>query len=275
MASLFRRVSIRPIRQSGLPWFPSSSLGTSRFRATNGQTSVPKLELGSQGVETSSHGARKLRRKTLKRAFDIVVAGTLLAVFSVPMLATGLAIRWLMGSPVLFRQERPGRGGKTFLLYKFRTMTDERDAEGRRLSDSRRLTRLGRLLRRTSLDELPQLFNVLAGQMSLVGPRPLLSRYMPYYTRRELLRHGVTPGITGWAQVHGRNNLDWDRRLALDVWYAENQSFGLDMKILLLTFWAVFGRKGVVEDPQSVMLDLDQERMHRHEEAGRAANTRR
>jgi len=110
--------------------------------------------------------------------------------------------------------------------------------------------------------------------MSLVGPRPLLTRYMPYYTRRESLRHSVAPGITGWAQVHGRNNLDWDRRLALDVWYVEHQSFRLDMKILLLTFWSVFGRKGVVEDPQSVMLDLDQERMHRHGEARRAANTR-
>lgn len=223
--------------------------------------------------ETAAHGGRKLPRKTLKRAFDIVVAGTLLAVFSVPMAAIGLAIRLLMGSPVLFRQKRPGRGGKPFLLYKFRTMTDERDVEGRQLPDGLRLTRLGRFLRRTSLDELPQLFNVLAGQMSLVGPRPLLLRYMPYYTRRESLRHGVSPGITGWAQVHGRNNLDWDRRLALDVWYAENQTFGLDMKILLLTFWAVFGRKGVVEDPQSAMLDLDKERMHRHGEGIRAANT--
>jgi lipopolysaccharide/colanic/teichoic acid biosynthesis glycosyltransferase len=153
-------------------------------------------------------------------------------------------------------------------------MTDQRDTEGRPLSDARRLTRLGRLLRRTSLDELPQLFNVLAGQMSLVGPRPLLVRYLPYYTRRESLRHAVPPGITGWAQVQGRNNLAWDRRLALDVWYAENQSFGLDMKILRLTFWAVFGRKGVVEDPQSVMLDLDQERSrNRHGEARRGANT--
>jgi lipopolysaccharide/colanic/teichoic acid biosynthesis glycosyltransferase len=146
------------------------------------------------------------------------------------------------------------------MLYKFRTMTDDRDDTGQLLPDKLRLTSLGIFLRNTSLDELPALFNVLKGDMSLVGPRPLLMRYLPYYTDRENLRHSVRPGITGWAQVNGRNYLPWDERLALDVWYVENWTLGLDLKILLTTFMQVLRREGVSADPDAAETDLDWER---------------
>ena len=158
---------------------------------------------------------------------------------------TAVAIRLVLGRPVIFAQRRPGRHGRPFVLYKFRTMSGARAADGRLRPDRERLTRLGRLLRRTSLDELPELVNVIRGDMSLVGPRPLLMEYLPRYTREQARRHDVRPGITGWAQLNGRNSLPWDRRFALDVWYVEHQSFRLDTRILLLTVWHTLAQVGV------------------------------
>lgn len=199
----------------------------------------------------------------LKRLLDVTVAALALAVFAVPMAAVAVAIRCTMGRPVLFRQVRPGRARKPFSLCKFRTMSDTCDPQGRLLPDRARLTRLGRFLRATSLDELPQLWNVLRGDMSLVGPRPLLCRYLPYFTDRESLRFDVRPGITGWAQIHGRNRVAWDDRLELDAWYVEHWSLALDLRILARTVAAVFARRGTVVDPSSLMLDLDAERASR------------
>ncbi|NQT14849.1 MAG: sugar transferase [Planctomycetes bacterium] len=197
----------------------------------------------------------------IKRVFDASVAGAILVVSALPMLIIAALIRIMMGSPVLFRQVRPGKDKKLFSLYKFRTMTDDRDEDGRPLADGRRLTRLGRFLRRTSLDELPQCWNVLKGEMSLVGPRPLLARYLPHYSERECLRFTVTPGITGWAQIHGRNGLEWDERLARDIWYVEHWSLALDFRILLLTVGVVLRRTGVMADVYAGGgLDLDEER---------------
>jgi len=158
--------------------------------------------------------------------------------------ATALIVRLKLGTPVLFCQQRPGRHGKPFVLYKFRSMTDGRDSEGNLLPDNQRATRTGRLLRSTSLDELPELWNVLRGDMSLVGPRPLLMDYLDHYTPEQQRRHDVRPGVTGWAQINGRADLDWDQKLALDQWYVEHASLWLDLKILLLTPGAVLGRGG-------------------------------
>lgn len=195
-----------------------------------------------------------------KRAIDLVIAGVLLIVLSPVFLVVAASIRLTMGSPVLFRQVRPGLHGRPFTMLKFRTMTDARDASGRHLPDSQRLTRLGRWLRATSLDEFPELVNVLKGDMSLVGPRPLLMRYMPYFTDRERIRFAVRPGITGLAQVSGRNALPWDERLELDVRYVEEWSLGLDFRILWMTVRNVLRRSGVEVDPTQVMLDFDEER---------------
>ncbi len=184
-----------------------------------------------------------------------------LAICALPMLLIALAIRMRLGSPVFYRQQRPGLHGQPFTLLKFRTMTDARGADGHLLPDAERLTRLGRFLRRTSLDELPELINVLRGEMSLVGPRPLLTEYLPYYTEREHLRHSVKPGITGWAQINGRNLARWDERLAMDVWYVEHCSLRLDIQIIIRTVVSILKRENVVVDPRSLMPDLDQERM--------------
>ncbi|MEN6372102.1 MAG: sugar transferase [Armatimonadota bacterium] len=196
----------------------------------------------------------------LKRSFDIMISSVAIVLLLPFLFIVAGLVAVSMGFPVLFCQERPGRNGKIFKMYKFRTMRNTYDKAGKPLPDAQRLTRLGRLLRATSVDELPELFNVLKGNMSLVGPRPLLPKYMPYYTDRERLRHSVRPGITGYAQIKGRNTLCWDERLAYDVWYVENWSFGLDIKILFNTLLAVFIREGVVVDAQSVMMNLDEER---------------
>jgi lipopolysaccharide/colanic/teichoic acid biosynthesis glycosyltransferase len=198
--------------------------------------------------------------RAAKRAADVVVSALLLLMLSPAMVVIALAIATVMGSPVLFRQRRSGLQGRQFTMLKFRTMRADTESEGRLLPDALRLTPLGAFLRSTSLDELPQLLNVLKGEMSLVGPRPLMPEYMPYYTQREQLRHTVLPGITGWAQVRGRNQARWDERLAMDVWYVENWSLWLDMRVLALTLMAVLGRTGVVVDPASAMLSLDEER---------------
>jgi lipopolysaccharide/colanic/teichoic acid biosynthesis glycosyltransferase len=189
----------------------------------------------------------------VKRAFDVSL-GTLLLVLGAPLMAgVALAVRWRLGAPVLFRQQRPGRGERLFTLLKFRTMRDG-DAP-----DAERLTPLGRFLRRTCLDELPELFNVLRGDMSLVGPRPLLERYLPHYTAQERTRHRVRPGLTGWAQVHDHQRLSWDERLAMDRWYVEHRSWRLDLRILLCTAAAAFKRRSVVDAPH--LNYLDEERL--------------
>lgn len=198
-----------------------------------------------------------------KRLFDIIVAGGGLLVLSPFLLVLFVLARWKLGSPVMFRQERPGLNNKPFILIKFRSMTDARDAAGELLSDGERLTPFGCFLRATSLDELPELWNVLKGEMSLVGPRPLLVRYLPYFTERENLRASVRPGITGWAQINGRNEIGWDKRLELDVWYVENLSFWLDLKILCLTVVKVLRKEKVQVDSRASITDLDVERRNR------------
>ena len=175
----------------------------------------------------------------MKRAFDILVSALLLIVLVLPILFIALVVRISIGSPVLFRQQRPGLHGKVFHLIKFRTMTDKRDSDGNLLSDNQRLTSAGRILRATSLDELPELWNVLKGDMSLVGPRPLLLEYLPLYNDRQSRRHEVRPGITGLAQVNGRNSISWEEKFELDVRYVETHSFLMDMGILIKTLWTV------------------------------------
>ncbi len=190
---------------------------------------------------------------TLKRVLDILLSAVALVVLLPFLLLIALLVRITMGSPVLFRQQRPGLHGRPFTLYKFRTMTDARDEQGNLLPDEQRLTPLGRFLRSTSLDELPELWNVLKGDMSLVGPRPLLMEYLPLYTPEQFRRHEVRPGITGWAQVHGRNALSWEERFALDVWYVDHVSFWLDLKILALTLWKVLTREGIAHPGSETM----------------------
>lgn len=199
----------------------------------------------------------------MKRCFDCVATVAGLIVLTPLMLLVALLVRWRLGSPVIFRQQRLGWGGEPFMLFKFRTMTSEVDGQGRPRPDHFRLTTLGRFLRKTSLDELPELLNVLRGEMSLVGPRPLLLRYFPYFRQEEMLRFSVRPGITGLAQISGRNVLSWDQRMAADVHYVRHWSFGLDLQILLKTVMKVFSRQGVQEDPMSAMLDFDEERRRR------------
>ncbi|GJG88448.1 UDP-phosphate galactose phosphotransferase [Gemmatimonadetes bacterium T265] len=181
----------------------------------------------------------------LKRAIDVVGAAVGLVVLSPVLLGVALVLARRMGRPVLFRQTRPGLHGRAFTMYKFRTMRDAVGRDGRPLADAERLTPLGRLLRSTSLDELPELFNVLRGEMSLVGPRPLLMEYLPLYTPEQARRHDVRPGMTGWAQVNGRNAIGWDEKFARDVWYVDHQSLALDVRILLLTLARVLAREGV------------------------------
>ena len=180
-----------------------------------------------------------------KRALDIVLSALALIILSPVALIVAIAIRLTMGPPVIFSQVRPGLHGKPFVMYKFRTMLDLRDEEGNLLPDEVRLTKLGRFLRRSSLDEIPEFWNVLKGDMSLVGPRPLLMEYLPLYTKEQARRHEVKPGMTGWAQVNGRNAISWEEKFKLDVWYVDNVSFWIDIKILSLTFWKVLKSEGV------------------------------
>lgn len=189
----------------------------------------------------------------LKRLFDFAVAATLLLVLWPLLLLLALLIRWKMGPPALFRQQRPGRNGQPFILLKFRTMRDANGPDGQPLPDAERLTPLGEFVRRSSLDELPQLLNVLRGDMSLVGPRPLLMEYLPLYNARQARRHEVRPGITGWAQVNGRNALGWPEKLEMDAWYVENRSFLLDLRILLLTVKRVLARSGISQPGAATM----------------------
>jgi sugar transferase EpsL len=189
----------------------------------------------------------------IKRSLDILTAGLGLLILSPLLIVIFLLILIQMGRPIIFKQMRPGLNGKPFYMYKFRTMTNEKDEQGNPLSDEQRLTRLGRFLRSTSLDELPELFNVLKGDMSLVGPRPLLMQYLARYTPEQARRHEAQPGITGWAQVNGRNAITWEEKFALDVWYVDNRSFWLDIKILAMTVVKVFKREGISAKGEATM----------------------
>ena len=189
----------------------------------------------------------------MKRLFDIAVSAVALLLLSPVLLVVGALVRTKLGSPVLFRQVRPGLQGKPFTLVKFRTMRDALDRDGRPLPDEERLTPFGRALRSTSLDELPELCNVLKGDMSLVGPRPLLMQYLARYSPEQSRRHDVRPGLTGWTQVNGRNALGWPEKLALDVWYVDNRSFMLDLKIMAMTVKQILVREGIAHDGSETM----------------------
>ena len=207
----------------------------------------------------------------IKRGLDLLLSFCAIVVLSPVLLVLAVLVRVKLGSPIVFRQERPGKNEKIFTLCKFRTMTDERGADGELLPDAVRLTKFGKFLRATSLDELPELFNILKGDMSLIGPRPLLVSYLPYYTEREKKRHSVRPGLTGLAQVSGRNFLDWDKRLQKDVEYVENLSFKMDVKVLLLTIKTVLGHsEEVAEDTNAVEGNFAEIRRKRLEETGHA-----
>ena len=189
----------------------------------------------------------------LKRVFDFTVSLIMLIIFSLPMLVISLLVCINMGPPIIFKQKRPGIHGKIFIIYKFRTMTNERDKNGNLLPNDKRITKLGHILRKLSLDELPQLFNVMKGELSLVGPRPLLVEYLELYTPDQARRHEVKPGITGWAQVNGRNAITWEEKFEHDVWYVDNQSFWLDIKILFLTALKVIKSDGVNKNEDVTM----------------------
>lgn len=195
----------------------------------------------------------KIYRKYIKRVLDVTISAVTLLLLSPVLLITALLVRVKLGSPVIFKQERPGLNGKIFKMYKFRTMTDGRDSEGDLLPDEQRLTHFGKLLRSTSLDELPELWNILKGDMSLIGPRPLLVKYLPLYSERQSHRHDVRPGITGYAQVHGRNKVDWPERFEMDVYYTENLSFKMDLRIIADTVGVVLKRDGISSDTSATM----------------------
>lgn len=209
-------------------------------------------------------------RRFIKRWLDFVLSFIGIVVLSPVLIVLAALVRIKLGSPVLFRQERPGRDEKIFTLCKFRTMTDKKDGEGKLLPDSERLTKFGKLLRAASLDELPELFNILKGDMSIIGPRPLLVSYLPYYTEEEKLRHKVRPGLTGLAQVSGRNFIDWDKRMEKDVEYVKNLSFFMDIKVLWMTVMTVLGHSDeVAEDTNAVEGNFAEIRKKRLEETGK------
>ncbi len=187
------------------------------------------------------------------RCLDLLLTIPALVLLSPVLALIALLVRLKLGSPILFRQQRPGLYGKPFTIYKFRTMTDACDALGNPLPDAQRLTSFGRFLRSSSLDELPELFNVLKGKMSLVGPRPLLMQYLERYTPEQIRRHEVKPGITGWAQVNGRNAITWEQKFALDVWYVDHCSLRLDLQIIALTLWKIVKREGISQPGQATM----------------------
>nr|AOP02774.1 Initial sugar transferase [Streptococcus suis]AOP02797.1 Initial sugar transferase [Streptococcus suis] len=201
-----------------------------------------------------------LYEKYFKRLIDFILSLIAIILLSPVIILVSVLVYFKLGSPVLFKQERPGKDEKIFKMYKFRTMTDERDEKGELLPDSVRLTAFGKWLRSTSLDELPELFNILKGDMSIVGPRPLLVKYLPYYTTQEKVRHLVRPGLTGLAQISGRNNLNWDDRLRLDVEYVGNINLFLDIKILIKTVVKVIKKSDIASGAELILVDLDEER---------------
>jgi len=188
-----------------------------------------------------------------KRLFDLTFALITLVILSPIILVTAILVRIFIGTPILFKQQRPGYKGYPFFIYKFRSMTNRFARDGSLLPDAERLTRFGRLLRSLSLDELPELFNIVRGEMSFVGPRPLLMEYLPLYSPEQARRHDVVPGLTGWAQVNGRNAVDWPTRFNMDVWYVDNWSFWLDLRIIFLTLWKVISREGINQKGQSTV----------------------
>jgi lipopolysaccharide/colanic/teichoic acid biosynthesis glycosyltransferase len=216
---------------------------------------APRLDDQAPGVggATRRTTARGVVARELKRGLDIVLALFALVLATPILLMAAVAVRITMGSPLMFVQERPGLGGRPFRLVKLRTMRGTEGRDGRTLTDDERLTPLGRLLRATSIDELPQLWNVIRGELSLVGPRPLLMRYLPRYTAEQARRHDVKPGITGWAQVHGRNAISWEEKFALDVWYVDHWSFRLDLEILAMTALKVLWRDGIAQSGHATM----------------------
>jgi lipopolysaccharide/colanic/teichoic acid biosynthesis glycosyltransferase len=214
------------------------------------------------------------REYRLKRLFDLVLAAFGLLVLAPVLIAIAAAIYLTMGRPVFFTHVRAGKAGRPFKLVKFRSMTDKRDAGGNLLPDAERITRLGHFLRRSSLDELPELFNVLRGEMSLVGPRPLLVQYLPLYTSQQMRRHNVRPGITGWAQINGRNAISWEKKFEHDVWYVDHQSLWLDVKILFLTVWQVLRRDGISQ-PGHATADFFRGSPEQQESAGVPAASQR
>jgi len=209
--------------------------------------------LGAKFIEVLAETASLPIATPMKRAMDLLGAAAGLFILAPVILLLGFLVRRKHGAPVYFRQERPGKDGKSFEMIKFRTMTDERDENGDLLPDAQRLTSFGQFLRSTSLDELPELWNVLKGDMSLVGPRPLLMEYLPLYSERQARRHAVRPGVTGWAQINGRNALSWEEKFELDVWYVENRTLWLDIKILFLTVWQVVKRDGISHGEEATM----------------------
>lgn len=212
-------------------------------------------------MSKNNHKARGPYEKFFKRLFDVIFSFLALVILSPVLLVIAILVRIKLGSPIIFKQERPGKDEKIFKLYKFRTMTDAKDSKGRLLSDEKRLTRFGRMLRSSSLDELPELFNILKGDMSFVGPRPLLVEYLPYYTKKEHHRHDVRPGLTGWAQVNGRNLVGWSKRLKLDVEYVDKITFCRDLSIIFSTIAVVFKRSGITDEKGPTMTTLIQERV--------------
>lgn len=207
-------------------------------------------------------------RRHIKRPLDFILSILAILILSPLFLILAILIRYKLGSPVLFIQKRPGLNEKIFKMYKFRTMTDSRDSNGELLPDNERLTKFGRLLRSTSLDELPEFFNILIGNMSFVGPRPLYTSYLPYYSKKEKLRHTVRPGLTGWAQVNGRNFLAWDQRLEKDVEYASKLNFMFDLKIIYMTFFYVIKKRDIAVDTNVVEGNLAEERKARNHSGG-------
>lgn len=199
-------------------------------------------------------------KRFIKRLFDILLSLIGIVVASPILLIIYILVLIFMGFPAIFKQERPGKNEKIFHLYKFRTMTNKKDKKGKLLPDEKRLTKFGKFLRKTSLDELPELFNILFGQMSFIGPRPLLVEYLDYYTEEEHHRHDVTPGLTGWAQVNGRNLLNWNQRFQYDLEYVNNLTFKMDLKVIFKTFKVVLGREGISDGKTQTMTFLTEER---------------
>ena len=194
-----------------------------------------------------------LYKNCIKRVLDIMLSGTAIIILSPIMGVTAVLVKKKIGKPVLFKQQRPGKNEKIFTMYKFRTMTDQRDTKGDLLSDSIRLTKFGKVLRSTSLDELPELLNIFKGDMSIVGPRPLLIKYLPLYNEKQRHRHDVKPGLTGLAQINGRNSIDWEKRFEYDLRYVEKESFILDMMIVLKTVISVFKKEGITQQNNATM----------------------
>lgn len=252
---------------SGRPHLCLSWAGNGRRQ---GQTAVPGGVISTEQKDSSMVSQATFYRRHGKRLLDLALALLALLLLSPLLLLLAVLVRVFLGKPILFRQTRSGRNQRPFTILKFRTMTDARDASGKPRPDSERLTRFGLFLRRTSLDELPELLNVLKGEMSLVGPRPLLPQYDTYYTPREMLRFEYLPGISGWAQISGRNDLPWDDRLECDAWYAESCSLLLDLRIMLLTLVKVLRRENVQADPGLTFGNLDDERRQRHHNQGLA-----